>query len=281
MAPASDNLAPTLPPTESEWAGQGWTVVGELHGGHQSRVYRTRRATGDFVAKLTDRNFVDDAYFARLELVSEIASVDTNVVGPVRIHGSLTRALGDWFVVAYPVVHGRSPVHTDRADVVDMAVALASLHRSMRTLDIPRVPRVAALRSTGFGLDGSGPDQLLHGDYSGSNVLVTADGMRIIDFADAGWGPVEFEIGNTLYMALFDATLRNDLDGYRQFREWFIESYGDAATVRPQLDVVDAAITLRKQALAEWLDDLSNAPPGIRSASPQWRRLLRDFSITP
>ena len=105
--------------------------------------------------------------------------------------------------------------------------------------------------------------------------------MRIIDLDDAGWGPVEFEIGNTLYMALFDATMRDELDGYRQFREWFVDSYGDAAASPLQPDVVEAAITLRKRALANWLDDLPNAPPGIRSASPEWRRLLHRFSKMP
>jgi Ser/Thr protein kinase RdoA (MazF antagonist) len=256
-------------------------VIGELHGGHQSRVYRARRKGGEYVAKLTDQRFVDEAYFARLELASHLASVDSTVVGPRRVRGSLSRELGEWFVVAYPIVQGRTPDHGERADVTAMALALASLHRSLRSFVVDGIPRVAALRSTAHELPGSRPDQLLHGDFGSSNVFATDSGMRIIDFDDAGWGPVEFEIGNTLYMALFDASLHDDLDGYMRFREWFVDGYGDAAADRPRLDIVDAAITLRKQALASWLDDLPNAPPGIRSASPEWRRLLRRFSTTP
>ena len=278
VEPAPDQTGPPPPPTESEWARQGWTVVGELHGGHQSRVYTARAASGELVVKLTDRRSVDDAYVARLELASELASADTRIVGPLRHHGSLASELGEWFAVTYPIVEGRHPVHSDRADVTDMGVALASVHRSMRALVIADVPRVAALRGSVGELHGAGPDQLLHGDYSSANVVMTDQGMRIIDLDDAGWGPVEFEIGNTLYMALFDATLRDEVDGYRQFRAWFVDSYVEAAAGPLQLEVVEAAIRLRKRALAGWLDDLRNAPPGIRSASPEWRRVLRRFS---
>lgn len=279
MAP-DDVASPATPPTASEWARQGWTVIGEMHGGHQSRLYRVRRRTGEFVAKLTEARFVDEAYFARLQLASKLAAVDPSVVGPIPIRGSLAGELGEWFVVAYPIVRGRDLDHRDRADVIAMAAALAALHRAMGTLVVEGIPRVAALRSTGLGLPGAGPDQLLHGDFSTSNVIATDRCLRLIDFDDVGWGPVEFEIGNTLYMDLFDATLRDDVGGYVQFREWFVDGYCDAAEERPRLDVVDAAITLRKDALAGWLDDLPNAPPGIRSASPEWRRVLRRFIST-
>jgi hypothetical protein len=82
-------------------------------------------------------------------------------------------------------------------------------------------------------------------------------------------------------MAMFDATVRKDLDEYLRFREWFVGGYGAAAADVPRLDVVDAAIMLRKRALATWLDDLPNAPIGIRSASPEWRGLLRRFADLP
>ena len=256
-------------------------MVGELHGGHQSRLYRARRTGGDYVAKLTERRFVDDAYFARLDLAGRLAAIDSRVVGPLPIEGSLATAMGEWFVVAYPFVQGRSADPTDRGDVTAMAATLAELHDSMRTLDVAGLPRVAALRDVTDGLGSGRPEQLLHGDYGASNIVVNDAGVRIIDFDDAGWGPVEFEIGNTLYMAMFDATVRHDLDEYRRFREWFVDGYGVTAASAPELDVVDAAITLRKRALANWLDDLPNAPIGVRSASPEWRRLLRRFVNTP
>ncbi len=114
---ASDDLvSPAKPPAASQWARLGWTVIDEIQGGHQSRLYRVRRDSGEFVATLTERRFVDEAYFARLELVSQLASVDPQVIGPVRIRGSLSTQLGEWFAVAYPIVRGPSPDQSDRAE---------------------------------------------------------------------------------------------------------------------------------------------------------------------
>lgn len=193
----------------------------------------------------------------------------------------VAREIGDWCAVEYPLVRGRRPDHTDRDDVTALAATLVSLHRSMRNLArTTSVPVVAALRSVTTATNGFGPDHLLHGDYSSSNLMQTEHGARVLDFDDAGYGPVEFEIGNTLYMALFDATLHRRLDEYRRFRHWFVEAYDNAADARVRLDIVDAAVTLRKTTLSNWTEDLPNAPIGIRSASPEWLRELRWFAAS-
>jgi Ser/Thr protein kinase RdoA (MazF antagonist) len=119
---------------------------------------------------------------------------------------------------------------------------------------------------------------LLHGDYLPVNVLLDGDRTRVIDFDDCGYGPVEFELGNTLSMVLFDATLNNDPRSYERFRQWFCDSY--AAEAGPALSEVDVnrSIELRRSALRYWLDHPAEAPIGIRSASPEWRRQLRVFA---
>lgn len=270
---------PTPLPAPAEWGRHGWTILGEIQGGFQSRVYRCRSADEDLVVKLTDRRFVDNAYLARLELLVSLGAFDSSVVAPRRADdGIVATEIGGWCAVVYPLVRGRRLDPTVRDDVTAMAATLVDLHRSMRDLDrTTSVPLVAALRTATVAADGFGPDQLLHGDYSSSNLMQTQHGVRVLDFDDAGYGPVEFEIGNTLYIVLFDATLNRRLDEYRRFRQWFIEKYDDDADSSPRIDLVDDAVTLRKAALSNWIEDLPNAPIGIRSASPEWLRELRRF----
>jgi Ser/Thr protein kinase RdoA (MazF antagonist) len=255
------------------------TVVGHLHGGHQSTVVRVQRDGEAMAVKLTDRRFVDDAYAARLEVLEAAASIDARIVGPRRIAGSLANDLGGWSAVAYPFVDGRSPSPTDQRDVAVMASSLAALHRTLQRVGrSPRIPRVAALRATDGGSTDRGPDQLLHGDYGTSNVKLTGDGVRVLDFDDAGYGPVEFDVGNSLYMTLFDFTMDGRPEAFTAFRQWFVAGYDGACDDPLDVDQVDAAVALRKRALSRWLDDLPNAPIGIRTASAEWRRQLRHFA---
>lgn len=109
-------------------------------------------------------------------------------------------------------------------------------------------------------------------------MLFDGDRTRVIDFDDCGYGPVEFELGNTLYMVLFDATLNNDPRSYERFRQWFCDSYAaEAARVISEVDL-DRSIELRRSALRYWLDHPAEAPIGIRSASTEWHRQLRIFA---
>jgi Ser/Thr protein kinase RdoA (MazF antagonist) len=258
----------------------GLTVVGELKGGHQSRVVLVNRNAEQLVIKLTDARLVDLQEFeTRIGLARELAAIDKHAVGPIAIGPSLINHLGRWLAVAYPHVTGLNPSPENRAEVEGLARNLAALHHSSRRLTSPHVFPLAALRASG-PLAGAltGPPQLLHGDYSPANVLVDGDRTSIIDFDDCGYGPVEFELGNTLYMILFDATLNNDPRRYERFRQWFCDSYtAEAATVLSEVDL-DRSIELRRSALRHWLDHPAKAPIGIRLAPPEWRRQLRTFA---
>jgi Ser/Thr protein kinase RdoA (MazF antagonist) len=279
-----DDVADTGPnvslPTTDEWTQVGLTAGREVHGGHQSRVVLAERRGESLAVKLTDRRFVDETYFRRLEMVEILASNDSNVIGPTRIGGSTAVEVGEWFAVAYPFVEGRTPVLTERADVTVMASALASLHRSLRDIPPQDIPFVAALRPAEYMRDEFGSYQLLHGDYSNSNVMLSEDRVSVIDFDDAGYGPIEFEVGNTLYMVLFDATMQHRVDEYERFREWFVETYSAQTNRTLHSGQLDMAIELRKRALADWLDDLPSAPIGIRTAPSTWLSELRRFVET-
>ena len=259
----------------------GLTVVRALNGGHQSRVVLVQRGAEQLVIKLTDARLVDLQEFeTRIGLVRDLAAIDEHAVGPIEIGPSLINHLGGWLAVAYPHVPGPSPDSEDRAEVKGLARSLAALHHSLRRLTTTRpLPLVAALRAGGPLADAlTGPVQLLHGDYSPANVLLNGDHARVIDFDDCGYGPVEFELGNTLYMVLFDATLNNDPRSYGRFRQWFCDSYtAEAATGLSEVDL-DRSIELRRRALRHWLDHPAEAPIGVRSASPEWRRQLRTFA---
>ncbi|MEH6579973.1 MAG: phosphotransferase [Amphritea sp.] len=76
------------------------------------------------------------------------------------------------------------------------------------------------LRTFGQGADLYG---LIHNDFLPENLLLTADGIRIIDFDDAGFGWHLFEFATSLFFHLdepyFDAALAAMIEGYREVRE--------------------------------------------------------------
>ena len=186
--------------------------------------------------------------------------------------------VGEWRAVAYPFVEGSTPDIAVEDDVARMAAVLASLHQALGTIEPCELPLVAALVDSERPARGLfGKDQLLHGDFSSANVLFAADGVKVFDYDDCGYGPIEFEIGNCLYMVLFDATMAGDLPRSVRFRRWFVDAYERGAGLSLDPAALDAAIGLRKAALGRWVDDPEHAPIGIRTASPQWRARLRDF----
>jgi thiamine kinase-like enzyme len=142
---------------------------------------------------------------------------------------------------------------------------------------------------------GAQRQQIIHGDYGPTNLILTSTGLRIIDFGECGHGTIEFDIGNTFYMALFDAWHQNKPERYQNFRRWFLDAYDNPAAAEPTPTEhgptepppteqaptdqmrIDEAIETRARALQAWLDDPASAPTGIRTASPQWHRQLRRF----
>ena len=149
------------------------------------------------------------------------------------------------------------------------------------TNHIPPLPLLfqdpAVYNRKGRTYDFSVEDQLLHGDFNALNVIVTPAGPRLIDFDDCGYGPVAFDVANALYMVLFDASVGDRPKLYATFRPGFLAGYRQAAG-RPLDDgEVDGFIDARVAALGRWLDDLPNAPIGIRTSSPEWLQTLRAF----
>lgn len=161
-----------------------------------------------------------------------------------------------------------------------MGAALSDLHVSMSNLRAFPLPVVSALRAVKpDDALAAGAHQLLHGDFNVSNLRQEDDVVRIFDLDDCGYGPPEFDVANALYMVHFDAVTSGAEETYQTFRGSFVDGYVGASG-RPLTDeTLDRFIDLRVRALGSWLDDLSNAPIGIRTASPAWLATLRSFVV--
>ena len=271
-------------PHHAEFTRLGVSLTQELHGGHQSRVVLATESDGarsrDLVIKLTDAMALDRVdSIERLKVRDRVASYDDRVVPIVPLAGSKVNRIGTCLAVASPKIEGRFLDVTSRPDVERMGRALARLHQSLRLVQA-ELPPVHAL-CAGELVEGlQGNHQLLHGDFSAPNLLLDGAGrLWIYDFDDCGYGPVEFELGNTLFMALFDTSpsLNQPSDDYRQFRHWFLGAYRASAEHPVSELIVDIALQARSDALRYWLDHLDEAPPGIRNASDAWHRHLRAF----
>jgi Ser/Thr protein kinase RdoA (MazF antagonist) len=180
----------------------------------------------------------------------------------------------DQAVVEY--VEGARPDTTDRADVETMAETLAVLHDSLATLTEITLPPVAALNETSNGAPGE--RQLIHGDYAAANLIATSSGLKVIDFDECGQGSIEFEVGNTLYMVLFDAWHAGEHDHYDRIRSWFVDRYRRAAAFDVDEALLDEAIRVRARALKRWLatptegtDRRSNGLASLATSAPALR----------
>ena len=282
MPACSQDFESLVLPDDHDWSRIGLRPGPELHAGHQSRVFRATQNGEAVVVKLTDGRLVDESFTERVEITASLAEMNPSVVGPLSIGSNAVTQFGPWLVVAYPLVVGNAPEVANERDVNQMASTLATLHDSFARIDPTGLPPVAALRDVvaPTSEDGFGRPQLLHGDYSHTNVLRVNGQMRIFDFDDCGYGPVEFEIGNTLYMVLFGTTMTNNPQRYERFRSWFVDAYRSASGLAVNDTALETAIGLRVEALGRWVDDPRSAPIGIRTASPQWRDKLRAFVET-
>jgi Ser/Thr protein kinase RdoA (MazF antagonist) len=285
MMAASENL-PSLPlPDDKMWSSIGVICGHELHGGHQSRVFAASCDGEQVVVKLTDSRLADPAFQRRVEVTSLLADMDDSVVGPMTTKAGPIVELGTWLAVVSPFVAGETPDVSDEADVRRMATTMASLHRSLDQLDPVDLPAVAALAETEPRTDASGfgRRQLLHGDFSPANLLFSDRQARVFDFDDCGYGPIEFEVGNTLYMMLFDAAMSSEMERFERFRAWFVDEYRSASGNGVPDGLLEKSIGLRVRALGRWIDRPESAPIGIRTATPAWRDSLRAFvrSQTP
>jgi len=275
----SEDLKPLPLPGAGAWQSIGVVRGCELPGGHQSRVFAAEHNGDAVVVKLTDGRLAHEAFHRRLEMTAELAEVDNSVVGPVALDSGIVARLDGWLAVVYGFASGRAPNIGDEDDVRRMASTLASLHRSLARLGSVDLPAVATLAGAALPVDRDGFSrrQLLHGDFSDANLLFSDRRVWIFDFDDCGYGPVEFEVGNTLYMVLFDAAMSSEMERYERFRQWFVDEYRSASGRIVLDELLDKSIKLRVEALERWVDRPETAPIGIRTATPAWRQSLRDF----
>jgi Ser/Thr protein kinase RdoA (MazF antagonist) len=148
--------------------------------------------------------------------------------------------------------------------------------RDVLALDIPRV---AALRSDAGprGLPAES-DQLLYGDFNTSNPILTGAGIRIFDFDDCGYGPIEFDVANPIYMVGFDSWVKEDsMATFRSFRSAFVAGYSRCSDRTLEDALIDSLIDVRVMALRRWAANPSAAPIGIRNSPAEWIETLERF----
>lgn len=256
----------------------------EVAEGHQSRVFVLTLGDGQrLVAKVLDASIVAvDVVVARVDAVTELADLDPRVCRPIRIDGGLVNVIDDdagrsALLLCSEFADGVALDVGSHSDAALMGQTLASLHRSLARVTMPGVPQVAALRAVPSGVDVE--TQLLHGDFNAGNLRRNGSMVRVFDFEDCGYGPRSFEIANALYMVLFSSTVESDVSRYRAFEDAFLGAYASEDGRVVDRRTVDHFVDLRVRALEGWLDDLSTAPVGIRTASPQWHQTLRSFVV--
>jgi len=264
-------------PPASVWTKLGVIPEAELRGGFQSKVFLAKGTAGRLIVKLVEAGQADVVFRDRVEVARQVAQINPSVVGPLAVGSDLVFSIDQWSAVFYPYVEGSKPDTGNRRDVETMATTLATLHGSLRTLTAVTLPPVSALQETTHA--GLGQGQLIHGDYAAANLISTPTGLKIIDFDECGHGSVEFEIGNTLYMVLFDAWHAGTPDRYERFRSWFVDAYQSAASTHVEDSLLDEAIRIRAKALERWLAKPAEAPIGIRTSPPEWRRKLHRFVV--
>jgi Ser/Thr protein kinase RdoA (MazF antagonist) len=266
-------------------AALGVDEVEELTGGHQSRVFRVAKRNGlPAVAKVLDASAVDrNELDVRLDVTAAVADVDPRVcrplvVGNERVVELSSTTCGDRYIVCFEFAFGSAPDPARAVDAGRMGAALSQLHVSMSQLPASPLPVVSALRTMPVdAVPAAGAHQLLHGDFNANNLRETGGVVRIFDLDDCGYGPPAFDVGNALYMVLFDASVHGTAETYETFRRSFVAGYVSSPGPPLPEESLDHFIELRVQALGAWLDDLDNAPIGIRTASPAWQASLRSF----
>lgn len=227
--------------------------------------------------KLTESLLADrSALVARLEAVASLGAAYPNVVQPIEIEGALVQAFGGWLMAATPFIEGDQLDAGSADDAKVLGRFLAGLHAALGELQTCEIPTIAALETSGLVERRSGW-QLLHGDFGTQNVIVTPTMLRVFDFDDCGYGPIEYDVANSLYMEFFDSDVTNRWDAYEAFRPAFLAGYAEGSERELDIDTIDEMIGVRIEALGRWLDDLDRAPIGIRTSSPEWLETLSSF----
>lgn len=258
-------------------------AVEELEGGHQARVFRVVRHGVAMVAKAHDSLAVERRDLeARLDVMTSLAVLGQPVCRPLPIGDDIVLEIeserGGGYLVCFEFAAGREPNPAAAHDSAVMGAALSQLHAAMAQLPVMPLPPVAALATTSIEAEPAlGSAQLLHGDFSASNLRDKGGELKIFDFDDCGYGPPEFDVANALYMVLFDSVVQGTPETYETFRPAFVAGYGAHLSRVVRDETLDSLIAFRVRALGRWLDDLETAPTGIRNASREWLATLQSF----
>jgi Ser/Thr protein kinase RdoA (MazF antagonist) len=232
------------------------------------------------IAKVLDGSLVNAAEAStRVGVVAALADLDATVCRPIPLDGRLVTDLivDDDFVgllTAYEHADGVAMDTSNRDDAWRMGQVLAELHESMSCLPPADLPFVAALASADSPMADC---QLLHGDFNAGNLRQLDGSIKVFDFDDCGYGPPAFDVANALYMVLFDSIVGQHSDLYESFRQAFVSGYTDGAGRSLDAVFMTELIDRRVDALALWIDDIPNAPIGIRTATREWHEVLRSF----
>lgn len=264
----------------------GVTDVQELSGGHQSRVYLATSSGGEgVVLKLIEQiGLPADVLHERVGMLSALGGRTDVVCAPVPVRGQFIHELsheqvGARYAVCYQLAPGREPDVGDAGDAATMGHTLAGLHAHLAELpsfDLPPMTGFRDLAAMSLAV-ASGRPQLLHGDFNSANVRVDHNRVRVFDFDDAGYGPVQFDLAHALYVVMFDAVTAGDPDQYDVFKASFLPAYCASARAEYAEAELNPLIDHRVAVLNAWLADPSQAPPGIRNSSTAWLDTLRGF----
>lgn len=264
----------------------GLADLQELSGGHQSRVYLANSSGGErVVLKLVERAGLPRAVLdRRVAMLSALGDRTDVVCAPVPVRGQFIHELaheqvGPRYAVCYQLASGHEPDVGDAGDAATMGHTLAELHARLAELPAFDLPTMGGFRDrAAMSLaEGLGLPQLLHGDFNPANVRVEHDQVRVFDFDDAGYGPVQFDLAHALYVVLFDAVTAGDPDRYDVFKASFLPAYCASALTEYSEAELNPLIDHRVAALDSWLADPSQAPPGIRNSSSAWIATLHGF----
>lgn len=168
--------------------------------------------------------------------------------------------------VLFSFIEGVNPNTVSSGQAFALGRLLATLHTVLSELKLPyEFP----------AMSGAVGEQLIHGDFNCSNVLVDSNSYAIIDFEDVCYSTYEFELANSLYMALFDARSSVKQFDDSAFIKRFLEGYTQSRSLN--LEKVRSYVDLRVWKLAAWLQEPSIAPIAIASSSDGWKQELSEF----
>ena len=196
------------------WVELGLIDARELVGGFQSRVFKANRAGEWLAVKVVDADLVDEAEWTRrVEITNWLARRCLLVPKPVALGGRIVDHRVGRLIAASEFAPGKPVDISQRREVRLMAEALAATHKHLAKYPTCDLPLVAPLRTPGAQAAIAGLDrQLLHGDFGSRNVLIDMDHAAVLDFGECGYGPIEFELGNTMFMTEFDCRLAERRD---------------------------------------------------------------------